>query len=197
MSERGEWTPEFEGQRPPFEPGNQAARKHGVYSPGRLREIAAGYLERLRAEAPTGGEPADSMALELLALTWARLELGYAYLDEHGILDDDGEPLRLVRDLVSWENSARKLLVELGMTAASRAELRLSGDLIRLAEAQAGFVTSMRAAIDMVAIIAGELLPVEQRELFVREFRDRYTPAVQEALALSAAPDDDESEVPS
>lgn len=44
MSEVAGWVPEFEGQRPPFGPGNTAAVKHGAYS--RSVEPAA---EELRA----------------------------------------------------------------------------------------------------------------------------------------------------
>lgn len=49
MSEQ-EWVPEFEGQRPPFQPGNQlATATHGAYSPRKVDPLAgdlvAGVLD--------------------------------------------------------------------------------------------------------------------------------------------------------
>jgi hypothetical protein len=42
-----EWTPEFEGQRPPFQPGNQLAVTHGAYSSKRIDPVAAGFRDEI------------------------------------------------------------------------------------------------------------------------------------------------------
>lgn len=42
-----EWTPEFKGQRPPFQPGNELAVTHGAYSPKRVDPLAAGFRDEI------------------------------------------------------------------------------------------------------------------------------------------------------
>jgi hypothetical protein len=71
----GVWVPEFEGQRPPFEPGNTAAVKHGAYSPRHV-EPAAEELRRAILSDP--GMPAHLRSpingLELAAMCRAHVQ---------------------------------------------------------------------------------------------------------------------------
>lgn len=51
------WTPEFDGQRPPFEPGNEAAVTHGATSERHVGVLAA----RIAAELLTDPEVPDRL----------------------------------------------------------------------------------------------------------------------------------------
>jgi hypothetical protein len=178
------------GHRWRFRVGNESAVKHGTDSEARLRPIADAYLVRLQTAAPTGDQPPDEFALERLAFLLARIHLAEAYVDEHGLLDGQGKPRPVVASLSTWDNSVRKLLAELGLTAVSRATLRLDllrGDLIDVAVAQAGFLATMSTAVDVAVEVAEAMLPEELREPFVREFRARYLPAASEAVSLVEA----------
>jgi hypothetical protein len=169
--------------------GGEAHVVHGAYSSRRVGELAARYLERLKAEAPTGGELADAFAFEHLANLRARIDLAHAYLDEHGITDGDGNPRPLLRDLATWENAERRMLAELGMTAVSRAHWRLhelQGNAIEIDQARAGFVAVMQVAMETAAAVAGELLSAEERGAFARAFSDRFLPAAVERVAIES-----------
>jgi hypothetical protein len=170
--------------------------KHGAYEPGRVRKVAAEYLARLHVEAPTGDVPHDALALEQLAILLAKIHLAHDWIDDHGVVDGNGDAWPVLRDVAKWQNTARKLMDSLGLTAASRSQLQLNvrlGDLIELAEAQAGFRTSIQTAIETAAVVAGELFGLDERDEFVRMFRGRYLPAVNEALMLPPAPDEPET----
>jgi hypothetical protein len=132
----GAWTPAFEGQRPPFQPGHELSTRHGAYSPRRLRDEADSIAAELRRIVPTGSE-ADEPSILLLALTLARIEAAHRWLaeQEHGLLRNaKGDPQPILRDLSTWERSAARLCDRLGLTPAWRAELGV--DIATIGEIQ-------------------------------------------------------------
>ena len=141
MSE--DWTPEFPGQRPPFEPGNDLAvnnegpLKHGAYSSAlrlgkddRTREFA----DAIRGTQPVS-HPADEGAVWRLALVYLRVELSKVALDRAdellaenplGAYRDQASFLgRLRSDHAAWLREAGRIEAELGRTPSSRAKLGL------------------------------------------------------------------------
>ncbi len=136
----GEWVPEFEGQRPPFEPGHELSLKHGAYAPLKLapraEEIAAGIRDQLEEDRLYA--PAFELAIARLALVWARIENASAALDKlEGMALEPATPYltaaaelrdghRAMRDdLKGWLRLAGQIEASLGLTTESRAKLGL------------------------------------------------------------------------
>lgn len=119
---------------PPAPAGNQRARRHGGYATvarERLDAKALAVFEALAADAPLrdqadGGLPAaDAAIVRLLAECLCRLEDVGAYLRDHGLLTEAGEPrscLDLERRL---RIEAADYLDALGMTPRSRVRLHI------------------------------------------------------------------------
>ena len=120
------WTPEFPGQRPPFQAGHELSVRHGAYAVVLLGPRVEELADELRPVVPVFAA-ADEVALRLLALTLSRLERA----EEALAAVEPGEAGRLRQDALGWANSARRLLNDLGMTPTSRAGLGL--DLSRAA----------------------------------------------------------------
>jgi hypothetical protein len=109
----------------PWEPGNQVARKHGAFSELRIPERAAELAAGLRAVVPALSD-ADEPTIRLLATVLARCEAAGEWLAEKGIFANDvGELQPVLRALSTWENTAARLLNDLGCTPTSRARLGL------------------------------------------------------------------------
>jgi hypothetical protein len=114
---------------PPFEVANLAARRHGAQVSSwrlapRAEEIAAELAELVPASSPS-----DGPTVSLLATILCRLEIANAYVERNGLFDARGRPRPIVRLVSTWENSAGRLLDQLGMSPTSRARLGL--DLTR------------------------------------------------------------------
>lgn len=105
--------------------------KHGAYSSLKLAPRAGELAEDLRSIVPLGTE-ADSAAIAILGMTLARIERASEWLDEHGLLDEGGEPRPVLKVLSAWENTACRLLHALGCTPLSRASLGL--DVAKISE---------------------------------------------------------------
>lgn len=139
-----DWTPAFPGQRPPFEPGNQVAVRHGAFSKLRLEPRAAELVDEIRDLVPARSD-ADDPTIGLLALTFAQVEAATLYVAEHGIVDERGEARSILRHLGTMINTAGRLCDRLGLTPTSRAQLGL--DLTRArGEALDAYLAEKRAA---------------------------------------------------
>jgi len=71
--EAGDWTPEFDGQRPPFAPGNESAVVHGARSERHVGPLAAQIAAELLADPDTPAhlhEPLFAAAVQ----AWSRAE---------------------------------------------------------------------------------------------------------------------------
>jgi hypothetical protein len=123
---------------PPFENGNQVARKHGGYGLLGIGDRATEIADEVRPTMPAYA-PADEPVLLLLATTLARIERAnqaievvdanatsalseYLAGDEPTIAPDLS---RLRQDLRGWIGLARRLANDLGLTPTSRAKLGL------------------------------------------------------------------------
>jgi len=119
--ETGDWTPAFPGQRPPAEPGNELAVKHGAYSTVALGDRVNELADELRPFVPTY-RPGDEIALKAMCLVLCRLERAAAAIDA---TTDPAELNSLRAHERGWANTLRRYLSDLGMSPAARAKLRL------------------------------------------------------------------------
>lgn len=115
----------------PFEPGNQAALRHGAWSPRLVDPVAAEIVERMRADATEPGSPVAYLADPTYAASvaaWARVEARIQLLTEYlsgagGDLDAEGA-VRPAADLLTrLEGQAEKARARLGLDPLSRARL--------------------------------------------------------------------------
>lgn len=130
------WVPAFEGQRPPFAPGNEwaaqpgntIALRHGAYSPRRVDPLAAEIAERLLADesAPWLAQVSNRLAVWALARAEARVQLLDEWVGGMDIVDasksDRGQtsPLELLR---RFEATAASMRANLGLDPIHRARL--------------------------------------------------------------------------
>jgi hypothetical protein len=116
----GGWTPAFEGQRPPFEPGNEAAVTHGARSQKKVEELARQIDADLAERAPWVLDYPEALKAYGRAESVARMLL--ADLAKVGLYAANGEFRASV--LARWatsENTAAKLRDALGLTPRSEA----------------------------------------------------------------------------
>jgi hypothetical protein len=128
---------------PPFEPGNDVAVKHGTHSERRIRPVAARHRRRLRRQFGLKDRdlaPLERGYLNLLARLLAKIELADAYIDEHGLIRDDGSPQPVMGMYVSLVNSARLTLAKLEDSLRKSASTREEslGDYIERAYGDKG-----------------------------------------------------------
>ena len=107
----------------PFDAGNLAALRHGAHSERQWRPLA----DQLRAEAlehaPWLGRPAFRAAVEAWAISEAKAVLVDRWLDEHGLLTDDGEPRPANALADRLHGRAMALRGQLGLDPVSFAKL--------------------------------------------------------------------------
>lgn len=121
----GASSPAFEGQRPPFEPGNELAATHGGYSELRLQPLREAAADLLRRLVPSYDQ-ADEPTIRVIAGALARIELANAWLAEEGLFRGEaGELQPVLRALSTWENTALRGLVALGCAPTVRKQLEL------------------------------------------------------------------------
>jgi hypothetical protein len=112
-----DWTPEFPGQRPPFEPGNEAAVTHGARSPKRIEELARRIDADLLQRAPWVAEYPEALTAYARAESVARLL--YSAVTKPGMRLGD----TIVARYVTAENAAAKHRDALGLTPRSEAQV--------------------------------------------------------------------------
>ncbi len=137
MSELQPW------QRPPFEPGNETARKHGAHSSTIVEPRARAVLAALEAEAPVWLHAVDRAALEAWARAEARCGILRDWVDERGLLDPKGKPTGAAELLLRCERQAADLRGRLGLDPLARA--RLGRDTAVAQAAAAGALDQIRA----------------------------------------------------
>jgi len=143
------WTPEFEGQRPPFHEGNELAVTHGAYSAKRTDPIARRYIDEL-AQDP-GLEylqaPRFHAALWAWASTMAKVELLQQWVDDMPIqqaADSDKGKTSALELLRKWMATAQTQAARLGLDPLSAA--RLGKDIAGARQADAAtLLTQARA----------------------------------------------------
>jgi hypothetical protein len=89
----------------------------------RIRPIADEITRMLPEVAPWTGRPPFDGALRSLSWVEAQVVLLRGWIDEHGVLDDDGQPRAAAQLLQRLENQASTLRAELGLTPQALARL--------------------------------------------------------------------------
>jgi hypothetical protein len=148
---------------PPFELGNEAALRHGVWSQRKIDPIAAAFAAGLVADRPDLVEHPEAV------LAWARAEarcvLVADWLTEHGLADAEGSPRPLTKYVAAWERLAADLRDRLGLDPRSEAALRRErADAVRSAVDLAGIRARGQAALEARASVAvpAAVGPLEQ-----------------------------------
>jgi hypothetical protein len=92
VSEVEGWTPEFEGQRPPFQPGHQLSLRHGAYSPRRVDPLAQELIDAVLEDPATNYLRAAHWrpALYAWAQAEAQVQLLTEWLAKRGEASGDG-----------------------------------------------------------------------------------------------------------
>lgn len=122
----GTWVPEFEGQRPPFEPGNELATTvHGAYSPRKVDPLAQELVDQVISSPATQylQAPQWRPALWAWAKAEAQVQLLDEYLAEKGEASGDG-----VGDLADERVRAAYLLRHRASNLAQSGRTRLGLD---------------------------------------------------------------------
>lgn len=126
-----EWTPAFEGQRPPFPPGHELSLRHGAFSPRKIDPLAEQYAQGLMDH---GDAYLRQPVYRAAVWAWARAEAQCQLLTEYlvdkakaagnevGNLDDDATKAAYLL-LHRAENRANTLRARLGLDPLSRARL--------------------------------------------------------------------------
>ena len=150
-----EWQPAFEGQRPPFQPGNTLSVKHGIWSPAKVEPVAAQLIHDL-LEDPTLdylAAPRFSRSVHQWAIAQAKVDLLSEWVDGMDIQQaadsDRGKtsPLELLR---KWMTTAQGYAQRLGLDPLSAA--RLGKDIAGARQADAAtLLTQARAAAENTA----------------------------------------------
>jgi hypothetical protein len=109
--------------RPPFAPGNDLAATHGAYSERKVSPLAAEVEAALPGIAPWATAPTFEGAVHSYCWVEAQLALVRQYVDEQGLLDDDGNPRPVLTLLDRLEGRAASLRSELGLTPLALAKL--------------------------------------------------------------------------
>lgn len=122
------WVPAFEGQRPPFQPGNKLAVTHGAFSPSRTDPIAHGFINELVADPATAylGQPRFSAALWHWASAQAKVQLleeWVAGMDIQDAADSERGKTSVLELLRKWIATAQTQAARLGLDPLSAARL--------------------------------------------------------------------------
>lgn len=109
--------------RPPFQPGHTFSLTHGGYSARTWKPLADAIAAELPEVAPWCSRSTYAPAVAAWARVEAQLQLVMAWLDDHGPLDDDGEPRPATALLARLESQAQSLRAELGLSPLALAKL--------------------------------------------------------------------------
>lgn len=116
------WVPEFEGQRPPLQPGNELSIRHGAYSPRKVEPLAQELVDLLLEDSSVPQHAkAAAYRLELWALARATAQ---AQLIEEW-LADQGTEKHPLGDLGDERVRSAYLLLHRAETRAASSRSRL------------------------------------------------------------------------
>lgn len=109
--------------RPPFQPGNTAAVRHGAHSPGHVEQRANQLQSAATEILPWLKHPEHAAAVSAWSRAEARCLLVDEYLQEHGLLDDAGRVRPAAELVIKLERIASEARSRLGLDPTSRARL--------------------------------------------------------------------------
>lgn len=107
----------------PFQPGHTLSTRHGAYSPRRVDPLAAQLVDAVTEAATYLDDACYAPALWAWARAEARVQLLTEWIDEHGLLDEDGKPRGAADLLIRCERLAAEGRARLGLDPLSRARL--------------------------------------------------------------------------
>lgn len=107
----------------PFQPGHEKSMRHGARSERRWRPLADELEAEAVQHAPWLSRPSFRAALRSWAKAEAQATLVADWLDEHGLLDVDGEPRPASTYALRLEASAQARRERLGLDPMSFAKL--------------------------------------------------------------------------
>lgn len=146
-----EWVPEFEGQRPPFEPGNELAVTHGAYSPRKVDPLARELVDAMVADPSLSYLKAAAYRPALWA--WARAEaqvqLLTEYLEARGQASSDG-----VGDLRAEDVRSAYLLLHRAEARALSGRKALGLDPLSRAKLGKDVALGEAARVDVARVMA-------------------------------------------
>jgi hypothetical protein len=138
--------------------------KRGTFA-RRIRPIAEEIARMLPEVAPWTARPAFDGAVRSLAWVEAQIMVLREWIDEHGILDDDGHPQDAVTLLQRFEPQAWTLRAELGLTPQALARLLSSLATVATAGADEGGLAALEAEGQRIfAARQDEVGPVDTAE---------------------------------
>lgn len=122
------WQPAFEGQRPPFQPGNQLAVKHGAHSPYRVDPLAIQFRDEILTNPAMAylSQPQYQATFWAYCRTAARVQLLEDYVDamtmSEAARSDKGQTsaLELLR---KWTSTLITLAARMGLDPLSYTKL--------------------------------------------------------------------------
>ena len=131
----------------------------------KVRPVAEEIARELTEAAPWTARPAFNGALRSLAWVEAQAVLLRPWIDEHGILGDDGQPQAAVKMLQRLETRASTLREELGLTPQALARLLSSLATVATAGADNGGLALLQAeGLHIDAARHATLGPVDAKE---------------------------------
>lgn len=146
-------TPATTWQRPPFEPGNTLAERHGAYSPRRVEPIAGRLVDGALTDPDLQYLAAASYRAALWA--WARAEAAVQLLDDHiATITADG-----IGDLEDKRVAAAHALLDKHESRAEKARARLGLDPLSRAKLGKSIASTQ---VDLVAILTANRAAAEQ-----------------------------------
>jgi hypothetical protein len=191
VQEDGSWVPSFEGQRPPFEPGNTLTvghgrpAEHGAYAELALSPRAEALSARLRELGADHLTPADDAGLAVAALSALQLSCATGALEEVTEAIERGDDVdvwlgrlesrsRLSQDARRWSDTTRRWFDSLGLTPAGRAQLEAAQHPpgISIGEAQAFVMSCLQ--------VATEFIDAANRAAFLARFDATFRPVIGE-----------------
>lgn len=130
---------------PPFAPENEAALRHGAYSPRRVQPLADQLSDQLGGMAPWVNAPAFTGTVH--SWSWAESEAALlrAFLDEVGLLDGEGEPRPAAKRLERVEARLHRLRDSLGLSPSALGSLLGKAASIATATGDTGALDELKA----------------------------------------------------
>lgn len=148
---------------PAFGDGNTAAERHGADSERRWRPLAEQLEQDILGLAPWLTRPGFRPAVRAWAKAEAQATLIGEWLDEHGLLDDEGEPRPAATYSLRLEASAAAKRQALGLDPLSFAKLlqtftgtRGTDDVLESLQAEGAAILTARSPEALPAAETGD-----------------------------------------
>jgi hypothetical protein len=144
---------------PPLQPGHTLTLKHGATSPRVLQPIADQLAAGLGAVAPWTSAAAFAGSVASWAWAEAQAHVLRIYLDEHGLVDGEGQPRPAAGMLERVEGRLAGLRAQLGLTPLALGKLLATLSQVDGDKGEQGLEALRRAGAELRA--AADRRPVD------------------------------------